>query len=404
MQLLYFPNLEIGRQIPVDFQYLRVSVLLRVVSPHHPLEMASVRLFFVSPTVHMSVRRRTYARLDSEFAVTRLLLLRGKTESDNVIIRTCALDDASDRCHNQNRTVLLVSFVSHSCGVADHFDRSLLTSSIEVKTEKRENKCSSQYQKLLLTNRTKTMKVSTTIIFASMAATAQAFVQPSATASSPALRMSEDSAEPTPETLLPSMSQSLPFMERPAALDGSLVGDVGFDPFGFAKNPEDLLNYREAEIKHSRLAMLAAAGWPLSELFDAKIANTLGLHPIIDAGDRAPSVLNGGLGQISTVYWLACLGGAAAIEFIGFNQNKKSGYTPGSFGFDPLGLYPEDEAGKERMQLAELKNGRLSMIAISAFAVQEFVSKVGVTEQTPLFFKPLATTIHEFTNAGYIYH
>lgn len=54
----------------------------------------------------------------------------------------------------------------------------------------------------------------------------------------------------------PQMSQALPFMERPAALDGSLVGDVGFDPLGFAKTKDDLLNYREAEIKHARLAML----------------------------------------------------------------------------------------------------------------------------------------------------
>jgi hypothetical protein len=251
------------------------------------------------------------------------------------------------------------------------------------------------------------MKLSTAIIFASMAATAQAFVQPSSTASSPALRMSEEPAEvaePTPVAVLPSMSQSLPFMGRPAGLDGSLVGDVGFDPLGFAKNSEDLMNYREAEIKHARLAMLAAAGWPLSELFDAKIANTLGLDPVVDASDRAPSVLNGGLGQISPVYWLAVLGGAAAVEFIGFSQKNKSGYTPGALGFDPLGLYPKDEAGQERMQLAELKNGRLSMIAITAFAVQEFISKVGVIDETPLFFKPLATTIHEYTNSGYIYH
>jgi hypothetical protein len=248
------------------------------------------------------------------------------------------------------------------------------------------------------------MKLSTAIIFASMAATAQAFVQPSATASS-ALRMSEEPVvEPTPETVLPSMSQSLPFMARPAALDGSLVGDVGFDPLGFAKNSEDLMNYREAEIKHARLAMLAAAGWPLSELFDAKIANTLGLHPIVDASDRAPSILNGGLGQISPVYWIACLGGAAAVELIGLSQKKKSNYTPGAIGFDPLGLYPKDGAGQERMQLAELKNGRLSMIAITAFAVQEFVTKIGVIDETPLFFKPLATTIHEYTNSGYIYH
>lgn len=64
----------------------------------------------------------------------------------------------------------------------------------------------------------------------------------------------ESQVPPAPK--LPAKSQSLPFMDRPAALDGSLVGDVGFDPLGFAKNSEDLLNYREAEIKHGRLAML----------------------------------------------------------------------------------------------------------------------------------------------------
>ena len=74
-------------------------------------------------------------------------------------------------------------------------------------------------------------------------------------------------------------SEALPFMPRPQALDGSLAGDVGFDPLGFAKSSCDLMNYREAEIKHSRLAMLAASGWPLSELFDKKIAAALGWIP-----------------------------------------------------------------------------------------------------------------------------
>jgi len=262
------------------------------------------------------------------------------------------------------------------------------------------------------------MKFSSGIILATMAASAQAFVQPSASFSS-ALRMSEEPVveaeapavveaaevfEATPEPIQPSMSQALPWMERPSALDGSLVGDVGFDPLGFAKSSEDLMNYREAEIKHARLAMLAAAGWPLSELFDGKIASTFGMNPIVDASDRAPSVLNGGLGKISPVYWLICIGGAAAIDLIGINAKSKPGYTPGNLGFDPLGMYPKDQAGQERMQLAELKNGRLAMIAITAFAVQEFVSGTGVIDETPLFFKPLATTIHEYTNAGYVYH
>jgi hypothetical protein len=69
----------------------------------------------------------------------------------------------------------------------------------------------------------------------------------------------ESSAAVVPEEIppmQPSMSTAIPFMPRPLALDGSLVGDVGFDPLGFAKSKEDLMNYREAEIKHGRLAML----------------------------------------------------------------------------------------------------------------------------------------------------
>ena len=66
----------------------------------------------------------------------------------------------------------------------------------------------------------------------------------------------EPESEPEPE--LPKMSQSMPFMERPAALTGALAGDVGFDPLGLAKTEEDLMNFREAEIKHARLAMLVS--------------------------------------------------------------------------------------------------------------------------------------------------
>ena len=69
---------------------------------------------------------------------------------------------------------------------------------------------------------------------------------------SAAVRMSEVPIEIEPP--LPVMSQSLPFMTRPTFLDGSMAGDVGFDPLGFAKSESDLMNYREAEVKHARLA------------------------------------------------------------------------------------------------------------------------------------------------------
>ena len=204
------------------------------------------------------------------------------------------------------------------------------------------------------------------------------------------------------EATLSMNSQALPFMTRPAVLDGTLAGDVGFDPLGFAKSQSDLMNYREAEVKHARLAMLAAAGWPLSELFDKKIALALGMDPLLDGGDRVPSLLNGGLGKISPAYWVGCIGLAAMVDIFGTLRMKSDNkdYLPGDFGLR-FG-YPSSEAGQKRMQLAELKNGRLAMIAIFGFAVQEFVSKQGVINETPFFFFPFVETMHRLANSGYI--
>ena len=93
------------------------------------------------------------------------------------------------------------------------------------------------------------------VAFSALAGTATAFAPSSpivASSASTALRMSAEPTaaieEPVAATpSLPAKSQSIPFMARPAALDGSLAGDVGFDPLGFAKTKEDLMNYREAE-------------------------------------------------------------------------------------------------------------------------------------------------------------
>jgi Chlorophyll A-B binding protein len=106
-----------------------------------------------------------------------------------------------------------------------------------------------------------------TLRILSLAASASAFSTNKQMKPSFSLHMAEEGEVPvnpvvgtvnnTPMVnLQPKMSQSLPFLQRPTALDGSLVGDVGFDPLGFAKTKADLVNYREAEIKHGRLAML----------------------------------------------------------------------------------------------------------------------------------------------------
>jgi hypothetical protein len=61
-------------------------------------------------------------------------------------------------------------------------------------------------------------------------------------------------------------SASVPFLNQPKKLDGSMVGDVGFDPLGIS-TLGDIKFLREAEIKHGRVAMLAAAGAIAQDIF-----------------------------------------------------------------------------------------------------------------------------------------
>merc|ERR1711937_733381 len=92
--------------------------------------------------------------------------------------------------------------------------------------------------------------------------------------------------------------------------------------------------------------------------------------------------------------WGFCLLLAGAADFYGLNRaSNVKGYTPGDLGFDPFGLYPKDDKGKKWMQTAEIKNGRIAMIAITAFAFQEFASHVPVVEEVPFLFKPFWATM-----------
>jgi len=61
--------------------------------------------------------------------------------------------------------------------------------------------------------------------------------------------------------------------------------------------------------------------------------------------------------------------------------------------FDPLGLYPADEQGQKRMELAEIKHGRLAMVAVVGYVVQEYVTKIGVVDETPFFFEPITESV-----------
>merc|ERR1719313_992853 len=168
-------------------------------------------------------------------------------------------------------------------------------------------------------------------------------------------------AEPAPAAPPP-----LPKIKTMMVGDGTLAGDMSFDPLMISDTPEKLAWYREAEVKHARLAMLAAFGWPISEITN--------FGNLLTKDGRAPSLLNGGLGNVNGVYWALVVGLAVYWESQGLDKKfgKQDNYLPGMLDFDPLG------ADSPSMRAAEITNGRVAMIAITFYALEEAITKAPI--------------------------
>jgi hypothetical protein len=167
-----------------------------------------------------------------------------------------------------------------------------------------------------------------------------------------------------------------------------LVGNKGFDPLNCATNMETLKQYREAELKHGRLAMLAAAGWPVSELVQPWLSKALGAPDLLVGDEKAPSLVNGGLDKINPLFFMGIIIFSATVESVALKQARADDYIPGDLGFDPLGLYTGKAPEVQRsLELKELNNGRLAMLAITYYALEEFVTKASVVNDTPFLFK-----------------
>jgi hypothetical protein len=170
-------------------------------------------------------------------------------------------------------------------------------------------------------------------------------------------------------------SIALPFTTT--NLDGSLVGDVGFDPLGFSKyapgawwqgdeGDGSLKIFREAELMHGRIAQLACLGWVFPEIahFPGKDGAFGKMNPF-EAVDAIP---NAG--------WYQILAFMASLEVYRVNKLKDPAYVPGDlslgqgpgrwnpFGFD---YTPEEYAEK---QLQEIKHCRLAMLGIIGLAAK----------------------------------
>merc|ERR1719453_594316 len=153
-------------------------------------------------------------------------------------------------------------------------------------------------------------------------------------------------------------SQAIPFLKKPPALDGSMPGDIGFDPLQIS----DLVPLqwsREAELKHARVCMLAVAGWVAVDAgFRVPFApKVLSLYAHDACVEKGPML--GLFGLIAVVEVIA--GIPKCFQLL----NDPDAAPGGDYKFDPLGF-----GGGKMMEEKELANGRIAMLAFSGIVTQ----------------------------------
>jgi hypothetical protein len=141
----------------------------------------------------------------------------------------------------------------------------------------------------------------------------------------------------------------LPNTKPPAHLTGEFPGDRGFDPLSLSADPTTYARMRAAEVFNGRLAMLGVAGALAPEI--------LGKGAWFELGDALKGEPNGFL-------FMALV---APVEY--WRGNGGFGWEKGTTdriypGFDPAKL------SGDRNKTAEIKNGRLAMLAILGFEAQ----------------------------------
>merc|ERR1719373_1461801 len=163
-------------------------------------------------------------------------------------------------------------------------------------------------------------------------------------------------------------SAALPFLPYPQNLKGYVGEEIGFDPLRISDYfPMDYL--REAELKHSRIAMLAITGYIAVDLgftlpFAQGVSSAEAHNFSIERG--VFGVVGIPIGFFEMVSWLA------VQEML-----QGSGREPGNFGFGLKYLDGKSEEEIKKIKMWELKNGRLAMFAIGGAATQAVLTGNG---------------------------
>jgi hypothetical protein len=151
------------------------------------------------------------------------------------------------------------------------------------------------------------------------------------------------------------------------------LGPAIWDPLQLASplnGPQEnkIYWYRQAEIKHGRVAMAACVGWFFPKAFG--FFRGLDGTPGIDTTSDPLSIWANLPVEIKGAFILS----VGIIEFLSeregvhYMRGGKLGYGKVPFGWDPLNLlkFKGDEEARRKSRLSELKNGRLAMIGIAS--------------------------------------
>ena len=199
-------------------------------------------------------------------------------------------------------------------------------------------------------------------------------------------------------------------------LPGNTLPLGNWDPCGFQLVPPKVVKkYRESEIKHGRLAMLATLGCMVQEIYHPLHKEIGGLsithmNQLMDVSLIDSSIFTQFTSQITNILdlsspkllqslstmpldYLLVISLLASIEILGLQRNwnrweddeydhpfdhniglgnLKASYSCGDYGFDPLNLRPVNEEEYQWMVAKELNHGRLAMIAFLGILFQEY--------------------------------
>jgi len=259
-------------------------------------------------------------------------------------------------------------------------------------------------------------------LFAAGAAMAALFLKSNQAQSEQIAMLAASSKKSAPKPKVKATERELwyPTAEAPAWLDGSLPGDRGFDPFGLSK-PSEFLQYdldgldqnapknraggvvgrvkaqpdqvstdalapysevfglqrfRECEVIHGRWAMLGVLGALVGEAVTGVAWQNAGLVEVTNGATYFGYALPFTSTQVT---WFEVLTMGFVEIYRNTELNTEKRIYPGG-AFDPLSLAGKDADSTFKLQEAELKHGRLAMIAFLGFSVAALRTGEGATE------------------------